>query len=161
MKKTMVMAAVCALAAVSALGDTYTWKSDELTSSTQAQYSAVIPVSGWFVKAEFSQSTAVCTSIVDIASYTSAGLYLHTNALVTLDGTTPQVVRTRVSGSDKAGTALNYNGGGTNYASTILSVPYEMDMLGGNTKIHVYGTKVAASGTNVVTVTIYYLPTKK
>ena len=158
MNKIVSLIAAFALVGL-AHADTFTWSSSVLSTSTQAEVSADLPVSGELVKIEaWSSHTGVQTSTVTLASYAGTTA-IDTIATLTVPGTGTQatVAYPRRVGTGSTGTLL----AGVPHTSSdtsmvqVLTVPYEPIMLGGNTKIRV--SQVAASTTtNTVTVRLFF-----
>ena len=158
MKKFVSFIAVIALAGL-VNADTFTWSSSVLSTSTQAEVSADLPVSGDLVKIEaWSSHTGVQTSTVTLASYAGTTA-IDTIATLTVPGTGTQarVAYPRRVGTDSTGVNLAAaNGVGENTNTTqMLTVPYEPIMLGGNTKIRV-SQLAASTTTNTVTVRLFF-----
>ncbi len=137
-----------------AMADSYTWSSGTLSTGTQHETSADIPISGYLDRVIiWNTGNTLATSAVVIASYagsTAADTIISAEAV----GTTPKVVRPRRVGTGSSGTALTHAIGAgsdalTNLATQVLSVPYERVYLGGNTKVQV----TLASGTTQTNVT--------
>jgi hypothetical protein len=142
-----------------------------VTNGQTVSYSSPIVASGWLDKIEVVASDGTDhTSTVVVATY-SGTTALETYANLATWSEASKVIRPRVLPTANTGAALaavtanvaGSNDAGTNstntVATTILSVPYEMPLIGGNLKMAVTGT--ANTGTNTVTATIYYIPTKK
>jgi hypothetical protein len=150
---------IAALVASVSLADTFTWSSSVLSTSTQAEVSADLPVAGRLVKVEaYSSHTGVQTSTVTIASYIGAQA-VETYATLTVPGTGTQsvVAYPRRVGTGSTGVNLAAASGvGENTNTTqMLVVPYEQHLLGGNTKIRV-SQLAASTTTNTVTVRLFF-----
>jgi hypothetical protein len=164
MKKVMIgLVGLCLMVGV-ALADTKT-VSLTVTNGQAATLSDPVSLSGYLDKIELVNSDGTtATSTVVIATY-SGTTAVETFASKTL--TSAAVIRPRVLPTDNTGTALS--GALTHYAvasnttntvaSTVLSVPYVMPLIGGNVKMSVAGT--ANDGANTVTATFYYEPLNK
>lgn len=158
MKQSLLIAGLVGFLAIGARAD-----SDVQTivvPTTSVVTSGVFTASGWLDRIEIS-STALSTCGVVVASYDASGTAIETYATKTV--TTPTVIRTRVIGTANTGTAIAAVVGSgsdalTNLVTTVLSAPYERILIGGNVKAICTG---AWTGTNTVTVRLFYEPLKK
>jgi len=157
------LAIFASLIGLSAVADTYTYTTT-LTNGQPISYSDALPVSGWLDKIEVATESA-STTTVTVATYsgTTAVDTFYTSAI---NGTNPvKVARPRVVGTDSTGANLTAAafaipaGVSTNGVGTVISVPYDRPMIGGNIKVATTGT--ANDGSCPVTVTLFYLPTPK
>lgn len=157
MKKLIVMfMAVLATVGVS-LADSYTWSSDTLSTAAQFEVSSDLPVAGKLDKIIVWNSSVACTTVVTVANYagSTAADVIFSNSVA---NTLPVVARPRRLGTDIAGTLLAsaYGSSVTGAATSVISVPYEAGMLGGNTKIRVLLQDAAATRTNTTSVQFIY-----
>lgn len=158
MKKCRILALVAGLFACATINaDTVT----TTVSATGADaYSSAIPISGYLDRVEIVKSGDNDVVNIDVATFsgtTAIDTYVDINALAT--ATDKVVIRPRFVGTGLSGTSLTAATAGdtgaiTNgYASTVLTVPYERPLVGGNIKLKVG----ASAGTNAtVTATFYY-----
>ena len=158
MKKLLTFAAAVALFASFAVADSETV---EVTAAGAATYSDAINISGYIERVELVKSTDNNVVDIDVATFDGTTILesiVNIDALATATDTV--VIRPRVVGTGLSGTALAAVTGtavGTN-TTTMLTVPYERIMAGGNVKLKV----TAAAGTNAtVKATIYYQRTAK
>jgi malate/lactate dehydrogenase len=162
MKQFRLMVLGMVLVAGIALADTAT-VSLTVTNGQAATLSDAISASGWLDKIEIVNSDgAGATCAVVVATYTSTTAI---DTLATATVTTPKVFRTRVQPTANTGTAIpavvgNGSDALTNLATTVLVVPYEKVLIGGNLKMSVAGTAVS-DGTNTTTATLFYEPLKR
>jgi hypothetical protein len=160
MKQFRLMVLGMVLVAGIALADTAT-VSLTITNGQAATLSDAISASGWLDKIELVHSDgATATSTVVVATY-SGSTAVETFATKTLTSAT--VIRPRFAATANTGTAIpavvgNGSDALTNLVTTVLTVPYEKALIGGNVKMSVAGT--SNDGTNTVTATIYYEPLK-
>ena len=158
MKKLLTFAAAVSLFASFAVADSATV---EVTAAGAATYSDAINISGYIERVELVKSTDNDVVDIDVATFDGTTILesiVNIDALATATDTV--VIRPRVVGTGLSGTALAAVTGtavGTN-TTTMLTVPYERIMAGGNVKLKV----TAAAGTNAtVKATIYYQRTAK
>jgi hypothetical protein len=158
MKKFVSFIAVIALAGL-VNADTFTWSSSVLTTSTQVEVSADLPVSGTLIKIEaWSGAIGLQTSTVTLASYAgSTAIDTYATLTVPGTGTNYKVAYPRRVGTGSTGVNLTSAiGVGENTNTTqILVVPYEPIMLGGNTRIRVSQLAEAVT-TNTITVRLFF-----
>lgn len=167
MKQVMGLVGVLVLVAGCALADTAT-VSLTLTNGQATTYSDAIPASGWLDKIEIVNTDgAACTSTVVIATYSGT---TAVETFGTASVTTPKVIRPRYLPTANTGVALSGattsstgSSDGTNItnvvATTVLNIPYERPLIGGNLKMA--ASCVANDTTNTVTAVLYYEPLKK
>jgi hypothetical protein len=128
-----------------------------VTNGQAITYSDPINVSGWLDKIELYQSRGtVATSAVVIATYddtTARDTLVSATAL-----TSARVIRLRVQPTDNTGTVIPAVASGTDATNTttMLMVPYERVIIGGNVKMAVTATTLAPAVTNTVRAVIYY-----
>lgn len=158
MKRMIVGSIGVLLVASMACADTYTYSLTAAVGSTNV--SAAIPVSGYLDKIEISGAGG--TSTVVIATYAGALGTTAVDTLATLTLTTPKVIRLRVQPTDNTGTVIPavYAAGGTGgtNAATMLVVPYDKVLVGGNIKISTIDSGATGDTTKYV---FYYEPLKK
>lgn len=160
----IVLLAACALtlAPQPAMADTATVT---VTAAGAATYSAAIPASGWLDRIELVKSSDNDVVDVVVATYsgtTALTTFASISAMATSSDTAvivPRKVATTSAGvAMTAVTSADTRTTTNNVCTTILAVPYERYMIGGNVKLKVG----ASAGTNAtVTATIYYEPTKR
>jgi hypothetical protein len=161
MKQFRLMVLGMVLVAGIALADTATMTLT-VTNGQAATLSDPIPCSGWLDKIELVNGDgAAATSTVVVATY-SGSTAVETFATKTLTSAT--VIRPRFASTANTGTAIPAVVGSgsdalTNLVTTVLTVPYEKALIGGNVKLSAAGT--ANDGSCTVTATIYYEPLKK
>lgn len=152
MKKCTILAMIAGLFACMAYADTAT----VVVSAAGADaYSDAINISGYLDRVELVKSADIEVVDIDIATFsgtTAVETYVNIDALAT--ATDQVVIRPRVYATDASGTALAASViAGTNAPGTVLSIPYEKPLVGGNLKLKVG----ASAGTNAtVTATFYY-----
>ena len=157
MKKWIAMFGVAVLAVGVCFADTFT--TSAALWATSAKTNSVV-ASGWLDKIEIGQ-TAAATCTVVLATYDQNGTAIDTLASSGTLTADTKVIRPRAVGTSSDGTALTptaYTGVETNMG-TVLNVPYERVMIGGNAKVVVTG--LCAASTNDVTVTVFFEPLKK
>lgn len=157
MKRLILCACAVLFVAAAAQSDTAT---ATVTTAGAAGYSAVIPASGWLDRVEIVKSSDNDVVDIDLATWsgtTAVQTFVDINALAT--STDQKVVIPRTVGTTSGGTALTaagaiVAGASTNaVAGTVLVVPYEKYLIGGNLKLKVG----SSAGTNAtVTATLYY-----
>jgi hypothetical protein len=155
MKKLLLALAAVALCTSYAVADE---KTVVVTAAGATTYSDPINISGYIERVEIVRTPAPGSAVVDIDLGTFSGTTLM-QSIVNIDAAatnfTPVAVIPRVVGTTVAGVALTAATGtavGTN-TTTMLTVPYERIMVGGNLKLKV----TALAGTNAtVTAVIHY-----
>jgi hypothetical protein len=155
MKKLLLALAAVALCTSYAVADE---KTVVVTAAGATTYSDPINVSGYIERVEIVRTPTSVSDVVDIDLATFSGTTIM-QSVVNIDAAatnfTPVAVVPRVVGTTVAGVALTAVTGtavGTN-TTTMLTVPYERIMVGGNLKLKV----TALAGTNAtVTAVIHY-----
>jgi hypothetical protein len=161
-KLTRLIIGVAVLAAaVSARADTRT-VSMTVTNGQLITYSDQIPASGLLDRIEITQ-TAGSTATVTVATY-SGTTAVETFASHTAGGNVvvrPGFMRTTTAGT--AITAAQLNGADTTNSppGTVLVAQYGKPIIGGNLKLAVTAQAAGGSGTNVITVTLFFEPLNK
>lgn len=145
-----------------ALGDCYTYTTT-VTNGQAITYSDALPVSGYIDKIEM-YTEAASTTTVTVATYggTAGTNAVETFATTAIDGGTPVLVIPRRVGTTTAGVSLVAEAlaaAASTNVGTIITVPYERAMVGGNLKVAVTGT--ANDGSCPVNVKIFYEPIAK
>jgi hypothetical protein len=130
-------------------------------TNSQTVYSDALPIHGILDKIEVVQS-GVSTAAVSVATF-SGTTAIETYCTATMAGASVKLIRPRFVGTGATGTALAAVVAGssdalTNNVTTVLSVPYEAPMIGGNVKVRVVN---AGTTTAINTVTIFYTPIKR
>ena len=160
MKKLFLTLAAVALCTSYAVADS---KTVIVTAAGADTYSDPIDISGYIERVEVVRTPTATSDIVNIDLGTWSGTTLL-ESIVDINSAatnmTAVIARPRVVGTTVAGVALAAVTGtavGTN-TTTMLTVPYERIMAGGNLRLKVG----ASAGTNAtVTATIYYERTAK
>ena len=149
MKKLIGLVLVTLACVAGAFADSYTYTSDAFSTATQWAVSSDIPVQGELDRVILWNSDPKGTSVVVIANYAGDTIadVIYTGTVVNSAGA-PKIVLPRRVGTTTAGTALSAVtvANSTGIVTTLLSVPYEKYMLGGNTKV-----RVVDAGTTTVT----------
>ena len=148
----------CAAALVFAFAAVADEKTVTVTAAGATTYSDPINISGYIERVEVVRTPTAVSDVVDIDLATFSGTTIM-QSIVNIDAAatnfTPVAVMPRVVGTTVAGVALTAVTGtavGTN-TTTMLTVPYERIMAGGNLKLKV----TALGGTNAtVTAVIHY-----
>jgi hypothetical protein len=160
MSKTLTLVIGLCLLVASAMADSYTYTTT-CTNNKAIAYSDPLPISGYIERIEVYQSSSVATTTVTVATYDGGG----TTALTTFASKAcvgNQVFTPRVVGSTTAGVTLvaaTGSSSGTN-TTTMLVVPYEKMMIGGNTKVAVTGGDAPLTA-YTINVTVFYTPIKR
>lgn len=151
MKKLMGLVLAVFVLATLAVSASSVTVSVTVTNGQATTFSEQIPAGGILEAIELYQ-TANCTTDVKIATY-SGTTPITTYAGCTL--TTPRVIRLMVAPTDTNGVALAAATGSTatNYATTVLSIPYLQPAVGGNLRMAV---TEADNATCTVTATLYF-----
>jgi hypothetical protein len=162
MKKVLVSFMAVLALVLSASADVYVW-SGTVTNGAPVSTNA-LQVSGLLDKIEVSQSAGVAvTSTVVVATFGADGSALETYASLTL--TANKIVRTRVCPTDNTGTALvaatSSGSAAPTNVTTILTVPYQQPIIGGNVSAVLTATTIPASVTNTVTIKVFYDPLRR
>ena len=157
MRKSIVSMMVGFCVVGGAFADTYTYTLAAANNTTNI--SAALPISGYLDKIELSGPGAGATNNVVVATYDGT---TAVETLATVSSlTTPKVVRLRVLPTDNTGTSLaaafSALGTSTN-ASTLINIPYQKVLAGGNLKVTTINT---AGNSNDLKVVFYYEPLKK
>jgi hypothetical protein len=141
------------------MADSYVYTTT-CTNNKAIAYSDPLPISGYIERIEVFQSSSVATTTVTVASYDANNTALTTYASKACVGN--QVFTPRVVGSSTAGvtlTAATGSSSGTN-TTTMLVVPYEKLMIGGNSKVAVTGGDAPLTA-YTINVTVFYTPIKR
>ncbi len=142
-----------ALVGLAGMAQAATVSASLTVTNTQAiTYSDPIQISGTLQKIEVVQS-AGSTSTVTVASYNGTNAVDTFASLTSLVGS--KVVRLMVAPTDNTGTAIASSTNNATAVGTVLAVPYVQPYIGGNVKLAVTAAG-SATGTNTVTVTLFY-----
>lgn len=162
MKKIVIGLIALVVMAGMALADSQTFTYPGITNGVTT--TNTVSVSGYIDKIEYTKSDTTSTSTCNVATWGGSNGTVMAENYCTLIATTSKanVARPRFLSTDTNGTALAavVGVGITNY-STVINIPYEKPMIGGNCLIKVTGAGGAASATHTATAVIYYEPVRK
>lgn len=162
MKKIVVGLIAMVVMAGMAFADSQTFTYTGITNGVTT--TNTVTCSGYIDKIEYTKSDITSTSTCTVATWGGSNGVDMADVYCTLIATSAKsyIARPRYLPTNTNGTALAAVSGDfqTNYSS-VVSIPYERPIIGGNCLVKVTGAGGAASATHCASVVIYYQPLRK